>query len=151
MFIDAARFAQEQGRQLGGRKKLRGGPTFVDIQNFTGADLSIAHPVLALGEVQLEPGDDDANALADPIIAGTTPVAGNEGRFDVLAGPVASGDVQAGVVSGATWVRLLLNSTAHEFADIDPGNNTRLASAETGAAYILDAGSGGEGVERWAL
>lgn len=129
-------------------------PSQLMVKNNTGAAIDSLRPVLGYGSSLKSPVDNDERALELPFVNGADPSAATSGKFVVAYGRMEVGDFREAVASGLTWVRVLVNSESHKYADIESGNSTRLQTATSGSAHIIElkASEGGGGDdERWAL
>ena len=134
--------------------RIQRDPDTIKVKNTTGSALTALRPVLGLGDPLLNPEDTNREAFGLPIIEGVEPASSHAGKFAVLYGKAEDDDVVDAVVSGATWVRVLVNSESHEYADVDAGDVTRLGTTSDGTARILYLAPDEEGEgddERWAL
>lgn len=71
------------------------------------------------------------------------------GRFVVLQEPILDEGVGRALLTGPTVCQVDVTDDTHEFADVEPGYYSRLASTDVGPAYIL-ARQSGLGV-KWAI
>ena len=129
-------------------------PDHILIKNNTGADLVTIRPVLALGASLKTPVDSNGHAFRIPVINGETPTSDDTGKFAILYGKTTEDGLREAIVSGGTWVRVLVNNSTHTHADIEVGNVTRLQTASSGSARIIELLSveaGGGDDERWAF
>ncbi|MCD4824007.1 MAG: hypothetical protein K8S55_05330, partial [Phycisphaerae bacterium] len=148
-FIDAARDFQnrQQGTAQQPRQSVRS-CGIVLVKNNSGADvgqfgiLGIMCPVF--GPYYLD--EFKRNIVLDGQLPNS---AYHRGKFVVLLEPLASGKIGRAMVSGVTQVKINIIDDTHEFADIDAGDTTRLASGTRGSAQILWV-EDYEG-EKWAI
>jgi hypothetical protein len=79
----------------------------------------------------------------------TPDIDAHEGRFVVLAEPLAVGAIGRAYIAGVCPVQVNVTDEAHGYASIADGDTTQLASATSGPAQILwkAAGTG----SRWAV
>ena len=127
-------------------------PDIVWVRNDTEDDLTDDHPVLGLDGPVEEP-EDNANIIHafPPVFKGVKPDEEDHlSRFGVLYGPVRAGGRQKAVVSGVAWVRIKVDDDAHEFADVEDDETSRLLTSVAGSAFILWKEDTEEN-ERWAI
>lgn len=137
LISDAVRQVQTMNRPGPIREGNERSPGYVFIKNTTGAALDHEHAVVALGNLAILPANRSAIVFDRPVFSGVTPADGYAGKFGILAGPAKANEVVRAVVSGACWVRLLVEDEDHEFADIEIGETGYLKSAAAGGAMIL--------------
>lgn len=124
-------------------------PTVVMVQNSSGADITNESGVLGINGPIITPAVNLNEALKGPTIDGVAPVAGtHEGNFVVVRGPLKSGSIGRGVISGATWARVDIVSADDLYADIADGDTAKLVSGATGFRILWQPGTTGE---QWAL
>lgn len=126
-------------------------PDILRVKNETGCDFLGDAPVVGLGERINE--DDEV----PPLFKAEFPRAPHAGRFAILSSALENNKTASAVISGAVPVRVLVNSEADEFADIEPCIFTRLQTVPDGGAQILwlddrdDEWQEGEEDVRWAI
>ena len=123
-------------------------PGVIIVKNDSGADqdrlaiLGIAAPFEA-------PADYEEGFLREVGLKCVIPYLGSHfGRFVILQNPIPDGGYGKALVFGITAVKIDMENEAHQFADVDDGVTTVLASGTSGAARIIwvESGTG----EKWA-
>lgn len=110
------------------------------VRNDTGGDLDYPG-VLALGEPVLSAVDAAQDLQQTPGFAGTEPESETD-AFAIIIESVAEDEFARGVVAGVAVCDVEVTDTAHEFATPTPGDATKLTSAASGPARILDREAG---------
>lgn len=112
--------------------------------------------VLSVVAPLFDPEDNLPSFQNSVLLAGTTPAAGDEGRFAVTLTPIAVQGVGQAIVEGITACKVWMVDADHRFAAVTPGQRGYLTSCPAGtlgAAEILWAEPGvtsGAGDEKWA-
>ncbi|MCE5327908.1 MAG: hypothetical protein LLG01_15990 [Planctomycetaceae bacterium] len=137
-FVDAAQDYLSRRHDQGAGVASGSDSGLVLIRNDSGGDRS-RYDVLGIDGVVFTPIDDLEGFQNRVVLKGSTPASGHEGKFTVLAEPVASGDLARAYISGLCAVQLNVVSADHKYADITAGQTGYLTTAESGAAQILYA------------
>lgn len=121
-------------------------PGIILIRNDTGADLTDSHPVVGLGDPLILPADRASVVYEAPVFEGLTPDEDlHLGKFAVCLGPVKDDAHVRAVLFGWSWVKLTVNSSDHDEAEIIDGDAAKLQTVATGngSAKILWRASSG--------
>ncbi len=150
-FLDAARAVREH-KQFG----TEASPFFrqsglVKVKNASGSDQA-RFAILGLASPIIPPGDNETEFKRQVTFQGVIPVQHDHaGRFAVLLEPVAAGKLGPAVLAGVVPVRLQVDPAhLYDYAEIIPGNTTRLRNTPHGSARVLWVEDTGSPV-RWAI
>jgi len=84
------------------------------------------------------------------VLTGATPATGShEGKFAVLAEPIANGEIGPAILDGTIICQINITDATHQYADIANGDAAKLASAKSGSVQIIWIESG-TGI-KWAV
>lgn len=131
------------------RTGVRANPNIVLVRNETGSDQD-RFAVLGIDAPIVGPTDNEHQFTSRVGLDGVTPEEGtHEGRFVILAEPIADGKIGRAWISGTAVVKVDVQYETDGYADILDGDTTALVSRTQGSARILwkAAGTG----EQWAV
>ena len=135
-FVDAALDYQQRRQNSGagtGGSAPRG---TVYVRNESGADVG-RFAVLGIDAPSVLPSISEEGFQEHLILDGVTPAAGtHEGRFVIMAEPIAAGEIGQAYASGVCQVQVNVADEAHEYADIADGDAAELASGSSGACIL---------------
>lgn len=139
--------------------KSKSDPDRILVRNDTGEDITVDHGVVGIGDSLTDPFTEDevAETYRMPYVAGETPNSDDhENKFAILTSAVKEGETVEAIVSGSTWVRVLVEDEDHAFADMETDETDYLKSAGGGLCRILFLGedereSEDEDDIRWAV
>ena len=106
--------------------------------------------VLGIDTPVIDPADNESEFTSRVVLSCVTPaVDTHEGRFVILAEPLAGGMMGRAYIAGVCPVQVNVSDEAHTFATIIDADATQLASATSGSAQILwkESGTG----TKWAI
>lgn len=140
-------------------KKTGKDQTRVLVRNDTGADITVDHGIVGIGDSLIDPFDAESpqETYWMPQISGEEPsTEDHEGKFAILCGAVKQNQYVEAIVAGTTWVRVLVNDTGDDFAEMEDGEVEYLKTATGGGCQILFLGADEREDEeeediRWAL
>lgn len=106
--------------------------------------------VLGINGFLITPPTSAQQFTAGPTLSGVTPTeATHTGKFVILRDRLANGRMGRGLVAGAVICKVDMQNATDKFADVFGGNVTKLKSADSGLARIIQVESGTG--EKWAL
>lgn len=148
--LDATR-AYKERQQGGGRSANReySDSNIVLVKNDSGVDAE-RFGVLGIDGPIIPPSENLSEFENRVTFACSTPTAGtHEGKFVVLAGPIAAGAIGRALALGVTPVQVNVTNETHTHAVISDAHSDYLASATNGSSQILwkESGTG----TKWAL
>jgi len=151
-FVDAARdyLQRQQGTNQKPTQAFRQ-TGIVLVRNDSGGDLNRL-AVLGIDSPVIDPADNEDEFKNRVALVGVTPAADtHEGKFVVLAEPVATGKIGRAYAAGVCPVQIDVPDEEHEypFAEIADGVTDNLKASHYGSAAILWR-EGGTGVQ-WAV
>jgi len=123
-------------------------PGVILVKNDSGSDQARL-AVLGIDAPFESPADYEEGFLREVGVKCVIPYLGSHfGRFVILQEPIGADNYGRALVFGITPVKIDIENEAHQFADVDDGVTTVLASGTSGAARILwkESGTG----EKWA-
>lgn len=138
--VDAARAHRHQ-QQIGGQAKPVGRQgDLILVRNDTGGAMTRL-AVLGIDGPVIDPGDNADEFLNRVVVSGVEPIQGeHEGRFVILAEPLANGAIGRGYVSGLCPALIYVEDAASEgyrFATIEEAETASLLAATSGSAEIV--------------
>lgn len=151
-FIDAARDFRERTAGLGqGAQRAFQQASIILVRNDSGADRA-RFDVLGLDAPVISPADNEDAFKNQVVLGGVMPLAGAcEGRFVVLAEPIAASGIGRAFAAGVCPARIDVPNEDHDwrFADLGDGVAGNLVVHTRGTATILWR-AGGTGLQ-WAV
>lgn len=151
-FIDAARDFRQRTAGLGQDAQPAVQQSgIVLVRNDSGSDRA-RFDVLGIDAPVIDPADNEEAFKNRVVMAGVTPVTGtHEGRFVVLAEPIAAGGIGRAFAAGVCPARVDVPDDTHDwrFAELGDGVAANLVAHTRGTATILWR-AGGTGVQ-WAV
>lgn len=149
-FVDAANAFQDHQNEILRRPMITPPvPGIIKVKNLSGG-VRGQFGILGLGDPAIDPGVNLAAFKQQVIFKGLLPDTGSHfGNFCVLLDALPVDRIGRAVVAGAVQVKVNIDETWHQFADVEDTDGTRLISRPLGGAKILwqDSGSG----EQWAI
>ena len=140
-FVDAAQdFRNRQNAQGVETKGSAQGNTVVLVKNASGSDQE-RFAVLGVAAPVISPSANLPEFKNRVVLSCVTPSDDHRGRFVVLAEPIKSGNMGRAVAAGVTPVKVSVQNSADDSADVFSGQTGHLKSGE-GAASILWKESG---------
>jgi len=136
-FIDAAQdFQQRQRSTQRDAQRDRPDTGIVLVRNESGADRE-RFDVLGVAGTIVNPID-NADAFKERVaLKGTTPGTEHAGRFAVLLEPLVANEIGRACVDGVCVVKVEMVDEAHVFAEVSPGDPSKLKSGTAGSAALL--------------
>ena len=148
-FIDAANDFLARRHNIAVPRPAENDSELVLVQNASGSDVD-RFGVLGISDIVISPTDNPTGFGNQVALVGVTPDADDhEGRFVIVAAPIADGRIGLARVHGVSWVQVDVTDAGHQYAEVKDGDATMLASGETGSAQILwkESGTG----TKWAV
>ena len=106
--------------------------------------------VLGIDSPIIDPATNDNDFKNRVALSCVTPAENtHEGKFVVLAEPIAAGKIGRAYAAGLCPVKVNVEDEEHVYADVNDGDTTQLLSVEAGSASILWR-EGGTGTQ-WAM
>lgn len=136
-FIDAAVEMRNRRFDRSSTQNSQSDTQTILVRNDSGEDRD-RFEVLGIDAPIIDP-DDNSQAFTDRIaLCGVVPHEdGHQGRFVILAEPLATGKIGRAWVAGVCVTKVDVRDAAHGFADIADGEMGHLQSSTSGAATIL--------------
>lgn len=146
-FIDAAvaHRMRAGGQPLDVKPTIRRMSASALVFNDSGTDCE-AGDVLGIDGMMIGPADNLRGFRNQPILQGVAPAADHLGKFAICEEVIPDQGIGWAVVAGLAFTRLDDPSKPWRRADIDAGDQTRLAMAPNGTAAVMWSVAGGEEV-----
>jgi len=123
------------------------GDNLVLVKNYTYADLD-SGKIVGIDEPLFSPDDNLNEFKYNFSIKGVVPTASHEGKFIVIAEPIAAYRIGRGYIFGVCPALVdIADETYHDYAEIVDG---KLKSVKSGSARILWQ-EAGTGADKWAI
>lgn len=119
------------------------------VKNTSGSDVP-RFGVLGIAGVIVTPADSLAEFQNQIAVIGTTPAATHSGRFVVCLDPLGPNQLGRAWIAGVCQAQVDVAGDGHQFADVLPGDRSKLQSRASGAARILFRDSAGAGT-KWCI